>query len=117
MQEWLLAYAHALQHVGEVAHGRSWHSNGDSYTPPQVSTLVDAFLEEMDVQLIEKDIIDCLDATKGDVPWQCDAGYLAEVVSYLDKLVMGPPTGDTWDVLIFPAPVVREDPGHQSFTG
>ena len=32
VQEWLLAYACALQHVGEAAHGKSWHSNGDNYT-------------------------------------------------------------------------------------
>ena len=85
VQEWLLAYAHALQRVGEVAHVRSWCSNGDSYTP-QVSMLVDTFPEEMDVQLIEADIIDCWDATEGDIPWQCDAGCFTEVVSYLDEL-------------------------------
>ena len=50
--------------------------------------LVDAFLEEMDAQLIEVDIVDCWDATEGDVLWQCDAGCFTEVVSYLDELVM-----------------------------
>ena len=86
VQEWLLAYAHALQHVGEVAHGRSWHSNGDNYTL-QVSLLVDAFLEVTDAWLIEADIVDCWNTSEGDVPQQCDTGCFAEVVSYLDELV------------------------------
>ena len=113
MQEWLLAYAHALQCVGEVAHGRSWCSNGDNYTP-QVSMLVDVFLEEMDVQLIKADILDCWNTSKGDVLWQCDTGCFAEVVSYLDELMTQPPTRDTWDTLVFPVPTVGEDPRCQS---
>ena len=58
---------------------------------------VDTFLEEMDAQLIEADIIDCWDASKGDVLQQCDTGCFAEVVSYLDELVTRPPTRETWD--------------------
>ena len=86
VQEWLLAYACTLQCVGEAAHRRSWCSSGDNYTP-QVSLLVDAFLEEMKVRLIKVDIIDCWDASEGDVLWQCDTGCFAEVLSYLDELV------------------------------
>ena len=75
--------------------------------------LGDAFLEEMDVQLIEADIIDCWDATKGDTLWQCHTGCFAEAVSYLDELTMQTPTR-TWDALVFPDPMLGEDPGHQS---
>ena len=76
--------------------------------------LVDAFLEERDAQLIKVDIIDCWDTSEGDVPQQCDTGCFAEVVSYLDELVMQDPTRDTWDALVFPTPAVGEDPECQS---
>ena len=80
VQEWLLAYAHALQCVGEAAHGRSWHSNGNNCTP-QVSLLVDTFLEEMSAQLVEADIIDCWDASIGNALWQSDTGCFADMIS------------------------------------
>ena len=113
VQEWLLAYARALQHVGEAAYARSWCSNGDNYTP-QVSLLVDAFLEVTDARLIEADIIDCWNTCEGDVPQQCDTGCFTEVVSYLAKLTTRTPTRDTWDALVFPVPMEGEDPRHQS---
>ena len=77
--------AHALQHVGEVAHRRSWHSYGDNYTQ-QDSLLVNAFLEVTDAWLIEADIIDCWNASEGDVLQQCDTGCFTEVVFFLDEL-------------------------------
>ena len=113
VQEWLLAYAHALQHVGEAAHRRLWHSNGDDYTL-QVSLVVDMFVEVTDVQLLEADIVDCWNTSEGDILQQCDTSCFAEVVSYLEVLVTRPPTRDTWDALVFPAPMEGEDPGHQS---
>ena len=48
---------------------------------------MDAFLEATDVRLIEADIVDCWNASEGDVPQQCDTGCFTEVVSYLDELV------------------------------
>ena len=66
VQEWLLAYARILQHVGEVAHRRSWCCNRDNYTP-QVPLLVDTFLEVTDTWLLEADIVDCWNASEGDV--------------------------------------------------
>ena len=42
---WLLAYTCALQHMGEAAEGRKWCPIGMHFTP-QVSPLVDAFVEE-----------------------------------------------------------------------
>ena len=113
VQEWLLAYACTLQHVGEAAHRRSWHSNGDNCTP-QVSLLVDAFLEETSVQLVEADIVDCWDASARDVLRQSDTGCFADMISYLDELVTCLPTRHTWDALVFPVPMVGEDPRCQS---
>ena len=39
-QEWLLAYAHVLQCMGEATDGRTWRPNGKHFTP-QISMLVD----------------------------------------------------------------------------
>ena len=105
VQEWLLAYAHALQCVGKAAHRRLWHNNGDDFTP-QVSLLVDTFLEEMNVQLVEADIIDCWDGPAGEVPWQRDTGCFMDVISHLNELAMHPLSRHTWDMLVFPAPLV-----------
>ena len=55
---WLLAYARALQHVGEVTNGRMWRRSGVHFTP-YISPLVDAFTEETGVELIEADIASC----------------------------------------------------------
>ena len=107
--DWLLAYARTLQHVGEVAHRRSWCCNGDNYTR-QLSLLVDAFLEVTDAWLVKADIIHCWNASEGDILQQCDTGCFTEVVSYLDELTTQPPTWDTWDALVFPMPTEGEDP-------
>ena len=49
---WLLAYARALQCVGEATEGRMWHPIGMHFTL-QVSSLVDTFIEEMGAELTE----------------------------------------------------------------
>ena len=113
VQEWLLAYACTLQHIREAANGRSWCSNGDNCTP-QASLLVDAFLEEMSAQLVKADMVDCWDASTGDIPWQSDTSCFMDVISYLDELVMHHPTRHTWDALVFSAPMVGKDPRCQS---
>ena len=55
---WLLAYAHALQHMGEATGGRMWHPMGMCFTL-QVCPLVDAFIEETGVELTELRITSC----------------------------------------------------------
>ena len=81
---------------------------------PQVSLLVDAFLEETSVQLVEVDIVDCWDASTGDILRQSDTGCFTDMISYLDELATHLPTRHTWDALVFPMPMVGEDPGCQS---
>ena len=82
--------------------------------PPQVSLLVDTFLEEASVQLVEADIVDCWNASAGDVPRQSDTGCFADAISYLDELAMCQPTRHTWNTLVFSMPTVGEDPRCQS---
>ena len=43
VQQWLKAYAHGLQHVGEAAEGRRWKPEGESFTP-KVLPLVETFI-------------------------------------------------------------------------
>ena len=55
---WLLAYACALQHMGEATEGWTCCPMGMCFTP-QVSQLVDAFIEEMEAELTELRIASC----------------------------------------------------------
>ena len=49
---WLLAYAQALQHMGEAMEGRRWWPMGICFSP-QVSLLIDAFITETGAKLME----------------------------------------------------------------
>ena len=55
---WMLAYACALQHIGEATAGWRWHPCGMHFSM-QVSTLVDMFIIETGVELAEVDITLC----------------------------------------------------------
>ena len=57
-QQWLLAYAHMLQCMGEAADGRTWRPNVKRFTP-QISILVDAFLEVTNMEVVEADVAHC----------------------------------------------------------
>ena len=81
---WLLAYAHTLQHVGKAMEGRTWCPNGVHFTP-QISPLVDAFIEETGAELIELDFVSCWGQPLEEVLLQKDDGPFADVISYLDE--------------------------------
>ena len=55
---WLLAYSCALQHVGEAMEGRTWCPCGVCFTP-QISPLVNAFIDKIGAELIELHIASC----------------------------------------------------------
>ena len=81
---WLLAYAHALQHAGEVTEWRTWCPSGVHFTL-QISLLVDTFIEETGVELIELDITSCWGQPLEKVQRQKDDGPFVDVI-YLDEL-------------------------------
>ena len=83
---WLLAYACALQHMGEAAEGKTWHPSGVCCTP-QISLLVDAFVEETGAELIELNTASCWGQLLKEVLRQKDEGPWADVISYMDELV------------------------------
>ena len=103
MQQWLLAYTHALQHVGEAANGRTWRQNGRHFTP-RISILIDAFLEVTNAEVMEADVMHCWSEPLKTIPLQRDEGAFAHVISYLDNLAQCLPTRKAWDELVCPPP-------------
>ena len=88
---WLLDYKHALQHVGEAAEGRMWHPMGMCFTP-QVSSLVDAFIEETGAELTELSIASCWGQPAAEVPLQKQDGPFTDVIAFLDGLACRVPS-------------------------
>ena len=103
---WLLAYACALQHMDEAANGRMWHPSGVHFTP-QISPLVDAFIEETGAELMEADIDSCLGKLLKSVLQQKDSGCFTEVISHLDELAQCMPSRKAWDELVFLPPLAE----------
>ena len=68
---WFLAYAHALQDMGEATDGRMLWPSGVHFTP-QISLLVDVFIQETGAKLIEADIASCWGQPVEEVPCQKD---------------------------------------------
>ena len=103
---WLLAYTHALQHMGEAMEGRTWHPIGMHFTL-QVSPLVDAFIKEMGAELTELRIASCWSQLAVEIPLQKQDGPFADVIAYLDDLARCMLTWKAWDELVFPAPLTE----------
>ena len=112
-QQWLLAYAHTLQHMGETANGRTWRPNGVQFTP-QVSQLVDAFIDRTWAKFMEAKVILCWNELPWEVPCQRDEGVFVEVISHLDQLAKHLPTRQAWHELVFLPPPAKPHMPHQS---
>ena len=110
---WLLVYTSTLQCMGEAAEGRTWCPMGMCFTP-QVSPLVDAFIEEMGVELTELGIAACWGQLVAEVPLQKQDGSFANVIAFLDGLVHHVPSQKVWDELVFPAPLAEPCILHRS---
>ena len=101
--QWLLAYAHALQCVGEAVDGRTWRPNRKWFTP-QISQLVGTFIDETQAGLVQAKVALCWNELPQEVPRQRDEGAFVEVISHLDQLAKHLPTRRAWDELVFPPP-------------
>ena len=104
--QWLLAYAHALQCIGEVADGRTWRPNGKQFTP-QIFQLVDTLIDETQAELVEAEVALCWNEPPWEVPCQRDEGAFAEMISHLDQLAKCLPTRQVWDELVFLPPLAK----------
>ena len=99
-QQWLEAYAKALQCIGEAAEGRKWVPVDKNFTP-RVSPLVKAFLGVPDVDVKEDCAMDCWGDNPEQVPQQKDKGAHAKVISYLNELATHRPSRKSWDELVW----------------
>ena len=92
--------------MGEATEGRMWHPIGMRFTL-QVSPLVDAFIEEMGVEITELGITSCWGQLAAEVLLQKQDGPFADVIAYLDDLARCVLTQKAWDELVFPAPLTE----------
>ena len=102
-QEWLLAYAHTLQHVGEAADRRTLRPNRKHFTP-QICMLVDAFLEVTSAEVVKEDVAPCWSEPLLTILRQRDEGTFADVISQLDNLAQCQPMRKACDELVCPPP-------------
>ena len=96
----LLAYARALQHMGEATDRRTWNPSGLCFTS-QISPLVDTFIEETGAELIKLNIASSMGQPLVEVLLQKQDGPFADVITYLDDLVKHVLTWKAWDELVF----------------
>ena len=66
---------------------------------PQISLLVDVFVQETGAELVKADITSCYGQPLEEVPCQKDEGPFVEVISYLDELAWCMPAIKAWDKL------------------
>ena len=93
---------HASVH-GDAMDGRTWRPNRKCFMP-QISMLVDTFLEATGTEVIEADVAHCWSELPQTIPQQRDEGTFADVISHLDNLVQHLPTRRAWDKLVCPPP-------------
>ena len=91
------------QHMGEAANRRTWRPHGRHFTP-QISLLVDAFLEVTNAEEMEADVMCCLSEPLKTILLQRNEGAFAHDVSYLNNLAQHLPTRKAWDELVCPPP-------------
>ena len=100
-EEWLLAYAKALQRVAEASVGCEWVN---TYPRPVVHTadLVKAFVMAMEVQHKVRDIARCWGKPPDSCPVQPWVQEFAQVTALLDSMVAWVPSQRAFDELIYP---------------
>ena len=91
-QEWLLAYACMLPCMGKATDGKHFM--------PQISMLVDAFLEATGAEVVEADVACCWSEPPQTMLQQRDEGAFVDVISHLDNLAQHLPTRKAWDKLV-----------------
>ena len=103
--QWFMAYSHALQWVGEVAHGRKWEWPRREALEIKASLLVCAFWCETGANLMLASIKLCWEPTPRAVYHQRENGPTTHIISYLDELAVHIPSLDAWDQMVWPTVV------------
>ena len=94
---WFVAYSHALQWVGEAAHGQKWEWPAWEALEVIVSPLVHTFREETGADLTVACIKLCWEPAPRAIFCKREEGPVAHVITFLDELVVWGPSLDTWD--------------------
>ena len=74
----------------------------------QISSLVDAFVDETRAELEEAKVALCWNEPLWEIPHQRHESAFAEVISHLDQLAKCLPTRWAWDELVFPLPSAEQ---------
>ena len=99
---WFVAYSHALQQVGEAARGQKWEWPAREALEVKVSPLVHAFWEETGADLTMACIKLCWEPAPRAIYHKREEGPVADVITFLDELVVWVPSLDAWDQLVWP---------------
>ena len=102
---WFVAYSHALQWVGEAAHGQKWEWPAKEALEVKVSPLVCPFWEETGVDLTVACIKLCWEPTPRAIYRKREEGPIAQIITFLDELAVWIPSLDAWDQLVWPPAV------------
>ena len=99
---WFVAYSHALQWVGEAAHGWKWEWPAREALEVKVSPLVRTFWEETGKDLTVACIKLRWEPTPRAIFNKREEGPVAHIITFLDKLAVPVPSLDAWDQLVWP---------------
>ena len=91
---WFMAYSHALQQVGEAAHGQKWEWPTREALEVKVSPLVCTFWEETGMDLTVACINVCWEPTPRTLYRKRENGPTAHVITFLDELAVWVPSLD-----------------------
>ena len=103
-----LAYAHALQHMGEAMEGQHWHPSSKLLSA-KVLGLVDAFIMAMGAEFVEMDMALCWNQREGATATQIRDCPFANIIAFLNEYARQQPLGCEWDESVHPLPLVPCD--------
>ena len=89
-QQWLLAYAHNLQHVAEATTSHWWLNE------------VKAFMYMTKVQHPAASVMCCWGDRLPQVPYQHDGGEYTRVITLINKFACRLPSKNAFDELVYP---------------
>ena len=98
---WFMAYSHALQWVGKVAHEWKWEWPMREALEVKASPLVHAFWNKTGVDLTVASIKLCWEPAPRALYHQRESGPTTHIITFLDELAVWVPSLKTWDQLVW----------------
>ena len=99
---WFVAYSHALQQVGEAAHGWKWEWPAGKTMEVGVSPLLHAFWEETGTDLTVACIKLCWEPALRGIFRKREEGTVAHVITFMEGLAIWMPCLDAWYQFVWP---------------